>query len=131
ATLSYEKMKPSDVEFSLPQLNYTTRTLINLWEKFPKNKNTLLMCEHNLNTHNKWKNNYTIHSDDHIVLYYRLTSITIPEELYGHPNIRNVDAPIVEFSSIFIRNNIKERKNIRPMLNKKVWEYIDHNLFYR
>jgi len=131
ATESYEKIKPSDVEFSLPQPNYTTRTLIHLSEKFPNHEFTLIMGEDNLNTLNKWKNYQTILSDYQIVVYPRLTSTAIPEELVGHPNIRKVDAPIVEISSTFIRNNIKEGKNIRPMLNKKVWEYIDHNLFYR
>jgi len=131
ATESYEKIKPSDIEFNLPQPNYTTHTLIHLSEKFPNHAFTLIMGEDNLNTLNKWKNYQTILSDYQIAVYPRLTSTTIPEEFVNHPNIRKVDAPIVEISSTFIRNSIKNDKNIRPMLDKKVWEYINHNLFYR
>ena len=131
ATESYDKIKPSDIEFGLPQPNYTTHTLIHLSEKFPNHAFTLIMGEDNLNTLNKWKNYQTILSDYQIIVYPRLTTTNIPEELINHPNIRKVEAPIVEISSTFIRNSIKEEKNIRPMLDKKVWEYMEHNLFYR
>src|SRR5690606_21958192 len=131
ATESYEKIKPSDVEFSLPQPNYTTRTLIHLSEKCPNHEFTLIMGEDNLNTLNKWKNYQTILPDYQIVVYPRLTSTTIPEELVVQPNIRKVDAPSVETSSTLIRYSINDRQTIRPVLHNKVWEAIVHILFYR
>ena len=66
-----------------------------------------------------------------IYVYPRISEFEIPEEFVNHPKIHKVDAPIIELSSTFIRNSIKEGKNIRPMLSDKVWEYIDHNLFYK
>ena len=30
-----------------------------------------------------------------------------------------------------IRENIKNKKNIKPLLSEKVWEYVDHNNFYK
>jgi nicotinate-nucleotide adenylyltransferase len=45
--------------------------------------------------------------------------------------IHYIDAPIVEISSTFIRENIKKKKNVRPLLPSKVWEYIDHNNLYK
>jgi nicotinate-nucleotide adenylyltransferase len=36
----------------------------------------------------------------------------------------------VEISSTDIRENIKNKKNVRPLLSEKVWNYIDHNNFY-
>lgn len=131
ATASYEKIKPSDIEFGLPQPNYTTHTLAHLSEKFPTHQFTLIMGEDNLNTFNKWKNHEAILSDYQIIVYPRLTPTILPEELANHPKIKKVDAPVVEISSTFIRKNIAQGKNIRPLLDDKVWEYIDHNLFYR
>ena len=34
----YEKLKPSNVEFALPQPNYTATTLAHLQEKYPSNE---------------------------------------------------------------------------------------------
>ena len=37
ATEGYDKLKPSDIEFGLPQPNYTVNTLVYLKEKYPDN----------------------------------------------------------------------------------------------
>lgn len=131
ATENYPKIKPSDIEFKLPQPNYTINTLIHLKEKFPKHEFSLIMGEDNLKSLKKWKNYEIIVKDYHLYVYPRISEDTVPEEFINHPHIHKVDAPIVELSSTFIRNSIKEGKNIRPMIDTKVWEYIDHNLFYK
>ncbi len=131
ATEGYDKIKPSDIEFKLPQPNYTINTLVHLQEKFPKNDFCLIMGEDNLKSLDKWKNYEMILKDYTIYVYPRISEFEIPEEFVNHPKIHKVDAPIIELSSTFIRNSIKEGKNIRPMLSDKVWEYIDHNLFYK
>lgn len=131
ATETYDKIKPSDIEFKLPQPNYTINTLVHLKEKFPKYRFSLIMGEDNLKSLHKWKNYELILQDYDIYVYPRISEFEIPEEFANHPKIHKVDAPIIELSSTFIRNSIKEGKNIRPMLSDKVWEYIDHNLFYR
>lgn len=131
ATETYDKIKPSDIEFKLPQPNYTINTLVHLKEKYPKYKFSLIMGEDNLKSLHKWKNYELILQDYDIYVYPRISEFEIPEEFANHPKIHKVDAPIIELSSTFIRNSIKEGKNIRPMLSDKVWEYIDHNLFYR
>ena len=128
---SYPKIKPSDIEFKLPQPNYTINTLIHLKEKYPKYEFSLIMGEDNLKSLKKWKNYEVIVNDYHLYVYPRISEDIVPEEFQNHPNIHKVDAPIVELSSTFIRNGIKEGKNIRPMIDTKVWEYIDHNLFYK
>src|SRR5690554_5334867 len=56
ATETYDKIKPSDIEFKLPQPNYTINTLVHLQEKFPKNDFCLIMGEDNLKSLNRWKN---------------------------------------------------------------------------
>ena len=53
------------------------------------------------------------------------------DQFVNHPKIHRIGAPIVELSSTFIRESIKNGKNIVPMLPKEVWEYVEHNLFYK
>lgn len=131
ATREYPKIKPSDIEFKLPQPNYTVNTLAHLLEKFPDYKFSLIMGEDNLNSLHKWKNYEYILQHHDIYVYPRLNAGVIDEQFINHPKIHRVGAPVVELSSTFIRESIKNNKNIMPMLSEKVWEYIDHNLFYR
>jgi nicotinate-nucleotide adenylyltransferase len=131
ATEDYPKIKPSDIEFKLPQPNYTVNTLAHLQEKFPNNEFCLIMGEDNLNSLHKWKNYEVILQNHDIYVYPRAASGEIDPQFVSHPKIHRVGAPILELSSTFIREGIKKGKNIRPMLPHKVWEYIDHNLFYK
>jgi len=133
ATADYPKLKPSDVEFKLPQPNYTVNTLAHLQEKFPKNEFALIMGEDNLNSLQKWKNYEVILQNHEIYVYPRIADEPQPK-LHFLENfkekIHTIDAPVVEVSSTFIRNAIKKKKNVNPMLPEKVAEYIEHNLFY-
>lgn len=131
ATDSFEKLKPSDIEFKLSQPNYTVNTLVHLQERYPNHEFSLIMGEDNLKTLHKWKNYEIILENYDIYVYPRISSEVENLELKNHPKIHLIDAPIVEISSTFIRNNIKEGKNIQPLLPEKVWEYIDHNNFYK
>lgn len=131
ATEEYDKIIPSDIEFKLPQPNYTVNTLAHLQEKFPQHQFSLIMGEDNLKSLKKWKNYEVILNDYQLYVYPRISTDEVPEEFVNHPNIHKVNAPIIELSSTFIRNSIKEQKNIKPMLDAKVWEYINHNLFYK
>lgn len=141
ATEDYPKIKPSDIEFKLAQPNYTVNTLVHLEEKYPQHEFSLIMGEDNLKSLHKWKNYEVLLQNYDIYVYPRLDSKEQTSEaiasktenlaLKNHPRIHIIDAPVVEISSTFIRNNIKEGKNIQPLLPAKVWEYVDHNLFYK
>ena len=131
ATEDYPKIQPSDIEFKLPQPNYTVNTLAHLQEKFPKHEFSLIMGEDNLNSLHKWKNYEVILQNHNIYVYPRLNSGEIDEQFINHPKIHRVGAPVIELSSTFIRESIKKGKNVVPMLPNKVWEYVEHNLFYK
>jgi len=131
ATEDFPKIKPSDIEFKLSQPNYTVNTLAHLHDKYPNYEFSLIMGEDNLKTLHKWKN-YEVLLDNHdIYVYPRISEEPENVALKSHPRIHIIDAPVVEISSTFIRNNIKNGKNIQPLLPSKVWEYIDHNNFYK
>jgi nicotinate-nucleotide adenylyltransferase len=131
ATENYPKIKPTDVEFKLPQPNYTVNTLAHLQEKYPDYEFSLIMGEDNLNSLHKWKNYEVILQNHDIYVYPRLNSGKISSEFVNNPKIHRIGAPVIELSSTFIRESIKNKKNVIPMLPNKVWEYIDHNLFYK
>lgn len=131
ATEDFTKIKPSDIEFKLQQPNYTVNTLAHLEEKYPKHEFVLIMGEDNLNSFHKWKNYEVILKNHEIYVYPRKNSDKINEQFVAHNKIKRVDAPIIELSSTFIRDNIKSKKNVAPMLPQKVWDYIDSSAFYR
>jgi nicotinate-nucleotide adenylyltransferase len=131
ATEDFPKLKPSDIEFKLSQPNYTVNTLVHLEEKFPKYEFSLIMGEDNLKSLNKWKNFEVILQNHDIYVYPRISSEAENQDLKNHPKVHLIDAPIVEISSTFIRKSIKSDKNIQPLLSAKVWEYIDHNNFFK
>lgn len=128
---TYEKLKPSNIEFGLPQPNYTVNTLAHLQEKYPTNDFCLIMGEDNLRSFHKWKNSDVILENHEIYVYPRISNGDIAERYKDHPKINRIDAPIVEISSTFIRKSIKDSKNVRPLLAAKVWEYIDQMNFYK
>jgi len=131
ATEDFPKIKPSDIEFKLPQPNYTVNTLVHLQEKFPGNEFALIMGADNLNSFHKWKNYEVILQNHDIYVYPRIALDAENTALKNHPKVHHINAPIVEISATFIRENIKNKKNVTPLLPSKVWEYIDHNNFYK
>lgn len=131
ATKDYTKLKSSDIEFGLKQPNYTIDTLTYLFEKFPEHEFALIMGEDNLKSFHKWKNYELILENHSIYVYPRISEGTIETQFDNHPKIHKVDAPIMQLSSTFIRKEIKDGKNIKPMLPEHVWEYLDEMNFYR
>ena len=131
ATEDFPKIKPSDIEFKLSQPNYTVNTLVHLEEKYPEHTFSLIMGEDNLKSFHKWKNYEAILAHHEIYVYPRLDATAENPLFKNHPKIHLIDAPVVEISSTSIRENIKKGKNVLPLLPPKVWEYIDHNNFYK
>ena len=121
----YDKLKPCDIEFHLPQPNYTIDTLIHLEEKYPQHIFSLIMGEDNLKSFHKWKNYEHILANYPIYVYPRISEGDIPQSLINHPQITRINAPIIELSATFIREELKVGRNIRPLLPEKVWQYID------
>ncbi len=131
ATEDYDKISPSDIEFKLPQPNYTVYTLAHISEKYPSYNFSLIMGEDNLKSLHKWKNYETILEHHTIYVYPRISEGVVETRFDNHPKIHRVNAPIVEISSTMVRNTIKEGKNIKPLLSSSVWKYIDEMNFYK
>jgi nicotinate-nucleotide adenylyltransferase len=132
ATEDYPKLKPSKIEFDLPQPNYTINTLVHLEDKYEKKyKFSLIMGEDNLKSFHKWKNYEAILEHYSLYVYPRISEGEIDHQFKNHPKVQRVDAPIMEVSSTFIRKQHAVGKNIKPMLPNAVWKYLDEMNFYR
>ncbi|TVZ21536.1 nicotinate-nucleotide adenylyltransferase [Dokdonia sp. Hel_I_63] len=128
---TYDKIEPSNIEFNLPQPNYTVNTLAHLEEKYPKHEFCLIMGEDNLKSLHKWKNYEVILERHDIYVYPRISEGTVETQFDNHLKIHKVDAPIMEISSTMVRKAIKDGKNIRPLLPPEVHTYIDQMNFYK
>jgi len=131
-------LEASNIEFDLPQPNYTVNTLAVLSEKFPDKKFTLIMGEDNLRSFHKWKNYEVILENYDVMVYPRVYTETEKEEvseqtkaLRNHPKITLVDAPLMKVSSSVIRNMIAEGKDVQYILTPEVFKYVDEMNFYR
>ena len=131
AVENYPKFKASNIEFDLPQPNYTINTLTVLQEKYPENEFALIMGQDNLAGLYKWKNYQRILQYYRIYVYPRLTEKTVREDIYTHPSVRHIQAPVMEISATQIRKDIKSGKNVRPLLAPEVFTYIDEMNFYK
>jgi nicotinate-nucleotide adenylyltransferase len=122
------KFKVSDVEFSMPKPSYTIDTLTVLSEKFPQNEFVLIMGEDNLVQFENWKNYEKILEYYNLYVYPRPN--TAPHNFKEHKKVKFVEAPLLDISATFIRNSIKEGKNIRYMVPDDVITYINWKKFY-
>jgi nicotinate-nucleotide adenylyltransferase len=122
------KLKASNIEFNLPQPSYTIVTLTYLKEKYPQHEFVLIMGADNLENFHKWKNYEEILKHHQLYIYPR------PESdggnLKDHPQIKLVNAPLMEISSTAIRQAIKEKKDMRYFMPEAVWQYIKEMHFY-
>ena len=127
---SDDRFRASNIEFNLPKPSYTIDTLAYLKERHPDYSFSVIMGSDNLENFHKWKNSEFILENYGVIVYPRpgFEPAKIPE----HKNISvATDAPLMEISSSFIRNSIKERKDIRHFMPQKAWEYLDEMNFYR
>ena len=131
ATEDYPRLKPSNIEFGLPQPNYTVNTLAHLYEKHPGQEFSLIMGLDNLDSFHKWKNHEVILQNHELYVYPRIREGKESPEFLQHEKVHLVDAPIVEISSTFIRKAIRDGKNIRALMPERAWKYMDEMNFYR
>lgn len=124
----YPKLRVTDIEFKLPKPSYTIDTLTVLSEKFPQKQFSVIMGADSLQTINKWKNYYIL-MNQYMLYVYPRPGFDGGEFKY-HPNIKWVQAPMIEISGSFIRDAIRQGKNPDFMLTPKVAEYIKEMHFY-
>jgi nicotinate-nucleotide adenylyltransferase len=124
----YRKFKASDIEFNLPKPSYTVNTISHLYDKFPDHQFVLIMGADNLASFHKWKNWEQLLEQVELYVYPRRDNPG--GDMLHHPKVKIVPAPLMELSATFIRNAIKEGKDVRYMVPESVWEYMREMHFY-
>lgn len=137
------KLRASDIEFKLPKPSYTVTTLAYLKEKYPENEFAIIMGEDNLRTLHKWQNHDVILKNHKVYVYPRVLTMQeeaevstinsqINNDFASNPNVIFCeDAPVMKVSSSFVRNAIKEGKDVRYLLTEPVQQYIEEMHFYK
>lgn len=138
-----DNLRATDIEFKMPRPSYTADTLAYLKDKHPNHEFHLIMGEDNLRTFHKWKNFEYILENHKLYVYPRVLTIQEEQEIHdigylpknelnNHPNVVMLeDAPVMKVSSSFIRDAIKNKKDVRYLLTQPVYQYIDEMNFYK
>ncbi|MES2417495.1 MAG: nicotinate (nicotinamide) nucleotide adenylyltransferase [Bacteroidota bacterium] len=129
ATESAQNIRVSDIELSLPKPSYTIDTLTYLKEKYPEKEFALIMGADNLVSLKKWKNYEVLLKNYQIYVYPRPGAEV--SEWEKHPSIVFTQTPLMEISSTFIRQAIKENKNVQFFVPDKVLKFMEQKNMYR
>lgn len=122
------KLSTSDIEFRLPKPSYTIDTLTYLQEQFPKNSFSVIMGSDSFQNIHRWKNFELLLKNYPVIIYDRPT-FEIKESFGAQLEI--VQAPMLDISSTYIREQIKNKKSIRYLTPDDVCAYISENRYYQ
>ena len=123
-------LKASDIEFSLPKPSYTINTLEKLKNDYPQYTFNIIMGSDNAISIEKWKDFQNIIDNYRIYVYPRTGYST--KNILIHKNIKiDNTAPIIDISSTWIREQIKNGKDVQFFLRKLVYEFIKINGVYQ
>ena len=122
AVEDYPKFQASDFEFQLPRPSYMVNTLQKLRETYPDREFVLIIGADNWASFPRWKNADIIMKHHPLIIYlrpgYEIDASALPD------NVRLINTPLLEVSSTFIRESLKQGKDVRYFLHPKVWERI-------
>ncbi|MGF7230661.1 nicotinate (nicotinamide) nucleotide adenylyltransferase [Arachidicoccus sp.] len=124
-----EKFRAMDVEFKLPKPSYTITTLVYLEEKYPQHEFVVVMGSDSFTNLSRWKNYETLIKNYSFIIYQR-PGFVINKELSKQIDYTLLDAPLLDISATFIRQQLKEKKGIKYLLPHGVYDEIELNKYY-
>lgn len=119
AIQGYPRFKASDFEFRLPRPSYTVHTLQALHEAFPQRSFCLIMGSDNWLRFPEWKSPERILALCSILIYPRKGFPVNEAALPANVRMSHA-APQMEISSTFIREAIREGKDVRFFLPEAI-----------
>lgn len=116
----YPKFRASDFEFHLPRPSYTIHTLDELKRAYPEPVFSLIIGADNWTLFSRWYESERLLAENPIIIYprpgYPVEAASLPE------NVKLSSSPVFEISSTFIREALKEGKDVRYFLHPAVYE---------
>lgn len=128
AIKSDKRFEICDIEFYMPKPSYTIDTLTRLSELHTNTDFYVICGMDSIGSFKKWKNYHMILENYHILVYPRKSYDD--SEFLSYPSVQIIDAPEIEVSSTFIRNAIKEKKDVRYFMPDKAYKYMIDMHFY-
>lgn len=123
-----DKLSVSDIEFRLPKPSFTIDTLTYLQEQFPKHTFSVIMGSDSFQNIHRWKNYVQLLGNYPLIIYNR------PQydirETHG-ARLTFVQAPLLDISSTYIREQIRSGKSIRYLSPDAICDYIAENRYYQ
>ena len=126
AVEGYPKFQASDFEFHLPRPSYTVHTLEALRQSYPAHDFHYIMGADNWASFTRWYEWKRILDENPILIYPRPGYPVQEEALPAH--VRLVSSPVFEVSSTFIRQALREGKDIRYFLHPAVYRRLKDSL---
>ena len=118
-----------DIEMHLPTPSYTINTLTALSEQYPDYEFVFICGMDSLQNFPNWREYQKI-LDNYSLLVFPRAGYD-GGELAHHPNVTVVETPVIEISSTFIRNCVKEGRDVRHFMPEKAFRYMDEMRFYK
>jgi nicotinate-nucleotide adenylyltransferase len=123
-----DRLKTSDIEFSLPKPSYTIHTLTYLKEKYPDHQFKIIMGSDSFQNLNKWKNAEIIIKNYSLIVYNRPGFPVV--DTYN-ANVEIMDAPLLQISATHIRKLVEDGKSIKYLVPSKVEAEIYNNRYFK
>ncbi len=118
----------SDIEMHLPKPSYTINTLSILSDQHPDYQFVFICGMDSLQNLHRWR--------DYQKILDRFKLLVFPREgndggeLIHHQSVTVLKTPILEISSTFIRQCVKEGRDVRHFMPQKAFEYMREQRFY-
>ena len=118
----------SDIEMHLSRPSYTINTLTALSEQHPDCKFIFICGMDSLQNLKNWREYQKILDNYELLVFPR--EGYDGGELINYPSVTVLQTPIIEISSTFIRQCVKEGRDVRHFMPEKAFAYLKERRFY-
>jgi len=124
----YPKFVASDFEFHLPKPSYSIDTLDALKKAYPEREFVLVIGADNWLIFDRWRDYQRIIAENEIWIYPRPGSIIDKNTL--PPSVHLTNVPEIDICSTFIRDGLKNGKDIRYFMHPAVYHKIKEEGYF-
>ncbi len=118
----------SDIEMHLPTPSYTINTLTSLSEQNPDVEFVFICGMDSLQNMKNWREYQKILDNYELLVFPR--EGYDGGELVNYPSVTVLKTPILEISSTFIRQCVKDGRDVRHFMPEKAFAYMKEHQFY-
>ncbi len=124
----YPKFVASDFEFHLPKPSYSIDTLDALKKAYPEREFVLVIGADNWLIFDRWRDYQRIIAETEIWIYPRPGSVVDKTTL--PPSVKLTNVPEIDICSTFIRDGLKNGKDIRYFMHPAVYHKIEKEGYF-